>query len=113
MEKFTITEIQSNPFHTFIGTNLVGLLGTKIANQNYLTTKITQEINSTLNVLRDMQSQYVQSGREVTTGELLDRINNVQVTFDPNDPSILRAFVSCTAKSGKPAEYTQYLRKVA
>jgi len=113
MEKFTVTERQSNPFHSFIGTGLVGLLGTKINDQSYLTTKIMQEINSTLTILKNMQSQYVQAGREVTAGELLDTINSVQVKFDANDPTILRADISCSAKSGKPAELTQYLKRVA
>jgi hypothetical protein len=34
MEKFTVTNLQSNPFHLFIGTSLVKLLGQKIGDMS-------------------------------------------------------------------------------
>jgi hypothetical protein len=113
LEKFTVTEIFSNPFHTFIGTSLVKMLGSKIADRNYLATKITQEISTTLSVFRDLQSQYVATGRPVSYGEILDTVDNVKVAFDTQDPTILRADVICHAKSGKSVDYTQYLKRVA
>jgi hypothetical protein len=113
LEKFTVTEVFSNPFHTFIGTSLVKMLGQKIADRNYLSAKITQEINSTLSVLRSLQSQYVATGRPTSYGELLDSVNNIKITFDSQDPTILRADIDCRAKSGKSVDYTQYLKRVA
>ena len=109
VEKFTITELQSNPFHMYIGTSLVTLLGQRLSDVNYMTNKITQEIQTTLAKLKDMQQQYARTGRAVTTGELLNRVIQVKVTQDANDPTILRADVDFTAQSGKTLSYTQFM----
>lgn len=110
LEKWTVTEILSNVFHHFIGTSLVSLLGEKIADLDYLATKITQEINSALTKFSDMQDQHRQSGRALTNGEILSSVDNIEVLPDENDPTILRCTVSCMAKSGKSIEYEQYLK---
>jgi len=110
VEKFIITAINSNTFHPFIGTNLQGLIGTRISNVSFVISQITAEISRTLQKLQDLQSQYQQTGRAVTTGEMLATINDIQVTQDTNDPSILRANVSVTAQSGQTVEFTQILK---
>jgi hypothetical protein len=110
VEKYTVTEVQSNPFHLFIGTSLVSLLGQKISNQTYITTKIIQEISSTLQVLKDMQKQYMAAGRTMTPGEILDVVESVKVLFDTNDPTILRADVAVRALSGRTVNYSQFMK---
>lgn len=110
LEKFTVTEIGSNPFHTFIGTALVSLLGAKFSDRSFIATRTTQEINNTLQKLMDLQNQYQFAGRAMTNGETLDSINNIEVVPDEDDPTILRATVSVTAKSGKTFDYEQYLK---
>jgi len=110
LEKFTITEKESNPFHTFIGTFLVKLLGQKIIDSSYTSTKITQEISTTLDVLKSLQDQYRYTDRPVTNGELLEEVVNMQVRFDVDDPTIIRTEISATAKSGRTVDYTQFLQ---
>lgn len=110
LEKFTITELQSNPFHTFIGTNLVKLLGQRVVNANFLTNKITQEISSTLQVFKSLQQQYVNAKRKTTNGELLDEVENIKVLFNNSDPSILKVDITATAKSGQGVAYTQFMK---
>lgn len=110
MEKFTVTEIESNPFHEFIGTSLVSLLGEKVSDPDFLTNKIIQEINQTLNKFSDLQNQYKQAGRTLTDGEQLESIDNVQVLFDEDDPTILRSDITVSAKSGKSVTFSQYLQ---
>ena len=110
MEKFTVTEISSNPFHGFIGTSLVSLLGNKVLDSDFLTTKIIQEINATLMKLKDMQAQYETTGRPVTNGEMLQSVDFVEVNFDDEDPTILRADITATARSGKSVDFSQYLK---
>lgn len=109
VEKFTITELQSNPFHMYIGTSLVTLLGQRLSDVGYMTTRVTQEIQTTLGKLKDMQQQYARTGRAVTPGELLDQVVQVNVTQDTNDPTILRADITVTAQSGKTLSYTQFM----
>lgn len=110
MEKFTVTELESNPFHTFIGTTLIKLLGQKITDTTFLSAKITQEVSSTLNVLKDLQRQLQYTNRPITDGELLDTVSDVKVSFDNNDPTIIRTDVTAKAVSGKTVSYSQYLR---
>ncbi len=110
MMKFTVTEKQSNPFHTYVGTFLVKLLGQKIIDSSYISTKITQEISATLDVLKSLQDQYRFTDRPVTDGELMDEIQNVKIRFDEEDPTIIRTEISVTAKSGRTVDYTQFLQ---
>jgi hypothetical protein len=110
MEKFTVTEVKSNPFHLFVGTSLVSMLGQKIRDMSYISAKITQEINTTLNILKDLQSQYQYTGRPVTSGEILDQVLSVKVNFDKQDPTILRVDVDARAQSGQSVYYSQYLK---
>jgi hypothetical protein len=110
LEKFTITAIGSSPFHTYIGTNLVNLLGQKVLDPNYLSSNIIQEINASIAKFRDLQSQYRQTGRAVTAGELLDKVESVKVTQDASDPTIFRAMIIARAMSGRTVQYSQYLK---
>jgi len=110
LEKFTITEKQSNPFHTYIGTTLVKLLGQRISDTSFISSRITQEINTTLDILKSLQEQYKATGRTVTDGELLDTVENVKVRFDEDDPTIIRVDITARAVSGQSLDYTQYLK---
>lgn len=110
LEKFVVTEIGSNPFHAWMGTGLVNLLGDKILDVNFLTTRVTQEINQVLEKFKDLQEQYRLTGRTMTDGEILDSVQDINVEFDQNDPTILRADISVTARSGKSMEFSQVLQ---
>jgi hypothetical protein len=110
VEKFTITKITSNPFQSFIGTSLEALIGTKITNPQFLITQITSEIVRALRKLQDLQSQYRQTGRPVTDGELLQSIESVTVTQNATDPTVFEANVIVTAVSGKTVEFVQVLK---
>jgi hypothetical protein len=110
LEKFTVTEKVSNPFHTFIGTTLVKLLGQKITDPTFISSRITQEINTTLAILKSLQDQYKSTGRNITDGERLDAVENVKVRFDEEDPSIIRVDVTARAVSGRSVDYSQYLK---
>lgn len=110
VEKFVVTRINSNPFQTFIGTGLVGLIGSRITNVNFLITQITSEISRTLQKLQDLQSQYQLTGRTLTSGEILQSVDDISVIQDVNDPTVLRATVKVTAQSGQSVEFTQVLK---
>ena len=110
MEKFTVTELGSNVFHDFIGTTLTTLLGDKMEDPDFLATKVTQEINTTLEKLVDLQQQYQNTGRTLTDGEILDTIEDIDVTIDEEDPTILKALVTVTAQSGNSVDFEQYLK---
>jgi len=112
LEKFVVTELNSNAFHTFIGTALTTLLGQRISDFDFLSTKITQEVQSTFARLKEMQQKYVQTGRPMTLGEQLDQVQDINVTQDTSDPSILRVQITVTALSGKTLNFVQFLRAI-
>jgi len=110
VEKFTITELRSNPFQLFVGTGLVNLIGQRVYNQPYIVSRVTQEISNTLQVFKGLQNQYMSTGRTMSQGETLDVVENVKVSFDTNDSSILRANIAVRAKSGQTVNFTQFLQ---
>lgn len=110
LEKWTITELRSNPFHAFVGTSIMQVIGQKITDQDFLSSRISQEIMSTLQRFEDMQGQYRLTGRPMTDGETLETIENIEVRFDDLDQTVLRADVTVTARSGKALTFSQFLR---
>jgi hypothetical protein len=110
LEKFTITESGSNIFHFYIGTNLVPLLGQKIYDIGLIRTRVTQEIMSSLDRFKELQQKYAASGRKMSQGETLETVNNILVTQDAKDATILRVDVEATAASGQQLTYSQLLK---
>lgn len=110
VEKWVVTTINSNPFHTYIGTDLIGLIGTRVTNSSFLVTQITAEISRALSKFKDIQSQYQLTGRVVTSGEMLLSVDDITVTQDVVDPTTFRANVTVTAQSGQTVQFTQILR---
>lgn len=110
LEKWTITQIRSNIFHSFVGTGLISLIGQRVADPDFIAAKITQEITTALQKFQDLQGQYMLTGRPMTDGETLQSLDNVVVVIDEDDPTIMKADVTVTARSGKTVEFTQYLR---
>ena len=110
VEKFVITRINSNPFQTFIGTSIEGLIGTNVSNFDFLASQIKAEITRGLQKLQDLQNQYRAAKRTVTPGEMLQSVENVTVVQDSNDPTVLRADIAVTAESGKTVHFEQFIR---
>lgn len=110
LEKFVVTEALSNPFHSYIGSSLVTFLGQKISDFDFLTSKITQEINASLTKFMDLQEQYRLTGRIVSDGEILDSVDNIEVLQDGEDPTVLRANVDVRSRAGKSVQFSQELR---
>lgn len=110
LEKFVITILGSNPFHTFVGSTLSTLLGQRIYDFDFLSTKITQEISSALGKFKSLQQQYGSTGRAMTSGEQLAKIQDIKVVQDTTDPTIVRVEVRVVSVSGRPLQYTQYLK---
>ena len=110
MEKFVITESASNPFHSYLGTNLVNFLGERITDIGFIKTKITQEVLGSVDKLKELQEKYLTSGRTMTPGETLETVDSVNVEQDERDPSVLRVSVEATAASGQQLTYIQLLK---
>ena len=110
LEKWTVTQLRSNAFHSYIGTGLVQLLGSRITDPDFLSARVSQEIMASLQRFQDMQGQYRLTGRPMTDGETLETIENVGVRFDDVDQTVLRADVTVTARSGQSLTFSQFIR---
>jgi len=109
VEKYIVTRLGSNKYQTWMGTGLQDMIGMKILDGQLLTTKITEEINTTIDKFKDMQKQLVATGRPVSSGELFGQLLSVDVQQDQTDPTTIQVLVSFTAQSGKRLEFTQLL----
>ena len=108
VEKRIITKLDSNTFHPEVGTDIHKIIGSKIIDMELLKSNIVDQINVTLQKLKEEQQSLVSSGRAVSSGELLDQIYGVDVK-GTDDPTTILVIVTFTARSGKTLEYSQYV----
>jgi len=106
VEKYIVTKIQSNPFHSWMGTGLHTVVGSKVLDADLLITRMTEQVNSAIDKLKTVQRQLQASGREVTPGELFGDLLSLTVT-QMEDPSAFNIVVRFTAQSGKGLVYEQ------
>ena len=109
VEKYIVTKINSNKFHKWMGTDLHGLLGSKIFDFDTIRLEVINQITLGINKLKEIQAQLISSGREVSNGEIFEELIGVEVDPDPSDPSIVKAIVTFTARSGNTLQYEQLL----
>jgi hypothetical protein len=107
LEKFIVTQINSNPYHTWLGTSLHTLIGTKVTDISFLKTKIYNDVKKAVDDLKKMQAQYVSLGRPVSQGELFGDLISIDVTPDPSDQSTVHIMVKFSARSGRVLLFEQ------
>jgi hypothetical protein len=109
LEKHLVTEIQSNPYHSWVGTSLHELVKHKITDMPLITMRIKDDVNKAVTDLRKLQAQYQKTRRPVTSGELFGELLEVDVRPDAAEPTTVHALVRFTSQSGKVLEYEQLL----
>lgn len=88
VKKIITTLITSNPFHTWYGTSIPSLIGSKLSNAGFIRTKVTNEINQALTRYSSIQKQQAQARPgSVTPGERFARLLQVSVEQDPTEPT--------------------------
>ena len=107
LEKFIVTEINSNPYHPWVGTSIESLIGTKITDTNYLKTNIYNNVKKAVDDLKRIQAQYSKSGRPTTSGELFGDLIAIDVVPSTADPSTILVTVKFTAQSGRVLLFEQ------
>jgi hypothetical protein len=110
VEKNVITELGSNTFHTWEGTSLIDLTGSRIMDTDYLKTKISQDVNAALNKFKSMQNQQLATQRPMSDGEILESVDSVIVSQDVVDPTVFRVDIVVRSRSNKSLTYQQYLK---
>jgi len=108
VEKIITTKLSSNVFHSWYGTELHSLIGTKIFDKQLLYSRIREQITNAINKLRTIQKQMLASGRNFDPGELFGKLLKIDVE-DTDDPTMILVTVTFTSQSGTSIEYSQYL----
>lgn len=108
VEKIIVTKLSTNIFHTWYGTDLHALIGTKIFDRDLLYSRIREQINNAIEKLKTIQRQMMASGRKFEPGELFGALLKIDIEDTP-DPSLLMVTVIFTSQSGAPVEYSQYI----
>ena len=109
LEKFIITKLNSNPYHTWLGTSLHTLIGSKINNLSFIKSKVFDDVKKAVDDLKGTQDQYVKSGRDVSHGELFGDLLSIEVNPDTVDPTTVSVLVKFTARSGKALLFEQLM----
>jgi len=86
LKKIVLTQIGSNPFHTWYGTSIPGLIGSKIANAGFIRAKMSGDIQTALRRYMDIQRRQSRL-QKVTAKEKLARVLEVVVTQDEYEPT--------------------------
>ena len=107
-KKFVITVRGSNPFHLYIGTAIVEIVGSKLVDSSFTETTITQEIVDTLQNLKDLQIQQ-ENLQVVTDREFLYRIILIDVKQSEIDPSVFNVLIVSVNRAGDNAEFEQMI----
>jgi len=108
VEKIITTKISSNAFHSWYGTDLHSLIGTKISDRQLLYTRIREQVSNAIDKLKNVQKQMQSSGRQFDPGELFGKLLKIDIE-DTEDPSLVLVTVTFTSQSNTPLEYSQYL----
>jgi hypothetical protein len=109
LEKYIITRVNSNKFHTWMGTDIHGLLGSKIFDFDTIRLEVVNQINIAVNKLKEIQAQLISSGREVSGGEIFEELISIEVVPNESDPTIVSAVVTFTSRSGNTLQFEQLL----
>jgi hypothetical protein len=108
-EKLIVTRITSNKYYSWIGTSIHDLVGQKISDLDYLKTKIVEDINKAVTDLKDVENQYISSGRPVSQGELFGQLLSVDLN-PQTDPTTIEVLIGFTAQSGKSLQLQQFVQ---
>lgn len=106
VEKYVVTKMESNPFHSWVGTGLHQLIGTKITDVETLRSSMQDQVSSAIQKFKTVQRQVQASGRKMTPGELFGNLISMNVK-QAEDPSIFTITVNFTSQNRTMLSYDQ------
>lgn len=109
LEKHIVTQIRTNQYHPWIGTSLHDLVSSKITDLDLIRSRVQDDVRKAVNDVRNVQDQYVKTGRPVTLGELFGELLSVEVEKNGSEISTINVTVRFTAQSGRTLQYEQLL----
>ncbi len=95
IKKIVTTQITSNRFHTWYGTSIPSLIGSKITNAGFIRTKIMNEIRQALERYASIQKQQARL-QTVSPKERFVRVLQIDVEQDPVEPTAFNVSLAFT-----------------
>lgn len=109
VEKAIVTTKNTNKYYPWVGTKLKKLVGSKIADFTVLAQEIQADVRNALENLKNQQRSHQGMNPTVTSDQVLNTVEVVDVTPHENDPSIVQVYVQYTSQSGEPYDITQLM----
>lgn len=109
VEKLITTTLKSNPYHSWIGCGIKGIVGTKVPDQEAISSSIESSIRTALGNLKSIQIKNQGSNTKVSPDEVFGDVEKIDMTFDEEDPTYVEVFVQYHSQSGSSYDYTQLL----
>jgi hypothetical protein len=101
-KKGLITELNSNPFHSWIGTTIYTRIGSKVVDAKKLQMLLLDEISSFATKYKSVQQKQIAAGQEVELEEIFSNIAQLKVQpRDPNVPIIWDIFIRLIDGTGQ------------
>lgn len=99
VEKFVVTIRGSNPYHPYVGSGLMGLIGTAYRSPDLVRLKLVQEVTDTLENLRDLQLQQDEY-QYITEREFFAKLESVEMEQSPLDPTVFMLHIEFSNITG-------------
>jgi hypothetical protein len=99
--KIILTEIKSNVYHSWYGSNLATLIGSKVVGASVA--GIRQAVSTALGNLQSLQNAQAKYQR-ITAKERLFSVDNVSVVQSPSDPTMFFVEVSVRNYASEPVD---------
>lgn len=106
--KMLLTEITSNPFFLWYGTNIPNQIYQAIRDPAYLEQQIQTEVSLALQKYKNIQFKQSRA-QQLDLREILKDILSVVVQMDPDDPRIFYIYVSISTAAGDVIEVDEQL----
>ena len=100
----------SNPFALWYGSELDQRIGTKQISGGFLRNLISQDVNETWRRYQGIKRQYEALGANLSDAEYPYQLNEVDVTYDPSDPTIIYLHITISSRALRPTPITRALR---
>jgi hypothetical protein len=109
VEKTIVTTVGSNKYYPWSGSGVRVLVGSKIEDFQVLKSELEAKVRIALDNLKSIQMKHQAVNPAVSSDEVLGRVEAVNITQDPSDPTIINLFVQYTSQSGSRYDYSQLL----
>lgn len=110
IEKLLSTRRGTNPYHSWYGSTLMDLVGEKVADTQYIKSRIEMAAREAIQTYMDAYQNIWATAPGAELGDRIDTIDRVEASQDEEEPSLFYLEVDYTTGSGNTISFEQSLR---